>query len=96
MANGDRIANLGEQIFTGMTEAEGLLRTVKAQVCEVSKPLMSVSRLVNAGNTVVFAPGGAHIYNAESEEYIQLVEKHGMYNLRLWVQDKGGAREVGF
>ena len=96
VANGDRIANLGEKTFTGLTDAEGHIRTVKAQVCDVSKPLMSVSRLVKAGNTVVFAPEGAHILHADSGERIRLTEKNGMYHLRMWVQTSGGDEEAGF
>ena len=96
MANGDRIANLGENIFTGVTEEEGHLRTVRAQICEVSKPLMSVSKLVKAGNSVVFAPDGAYVHNAETDEYIALVERNGMYHIRLWVHNKDAAQETGF
>ena len=96
VANGDRIFNLGEKTFEAITDQEGHRRTVKAQVCEVSKPLMSVSRLVSAGNTVVFAPGGAYIHHVDSNEYIQLQEKQGMYQLRMWVKTSGGAPGAGF
>ena len=53
MANGIRIPNLGEKRFVGYT-AEGGGREVVAQVCNVNKALLSVRRMVAAGNRVVF------------------------------------------
>lgn len=61
VANGDRIPNLGEKVFTGCTNAEGIARQIRAQVCEVSKPLLSVAKLVRAGNTGVRTGGGLHL-----------------------------------
>ena len=55
VANGVRIPNMGEKKFQGVTE-EGALRHITAQVCEVNKPLLSVSKVVVAGNRVVFDP----------------------------------------
>ena len=87
VANGQRIPNLGERLFTGATHAEGHLRTIKAQVCEVSKPLMSVSRLVHAGNTVVFGPDDSYIHDNTTGERLQLHEHNGMFTLRVWVRN---------
>ena len=55
VANGARIPNLGEKTFRASSE-EGHVRDLKAQVAETKQPLMSVSKLVAAGNTVVFGP----------------------------------------
>ena len=54
VASGDLIPNLGEKSFTAVGE-EGQERAIKAQVCEVNKALLSVHRMVQAGNTVVFS-----------------------------------------
>ena len=78
----------GEKIFTGVT-AEGLPRKVKAQVCQVNKPLMSVNKLVKAGNKVVFEPQGAYIEDQGTGEKIQLTEQGGMYMVKLWVPAEG-------
>ena len=59
VANGQRIPNLGEKLFVGASHTEGHMRNIKAQVCDVSKQLMSVSRLVKAGHSVVFNPQAA-------------------------------------
>ena len=95
VANGERIPNLGERIFTGVTDKEGHSRTIKAQVCEVSKPLMSVSRLVKAGNSVVFSAQGSYIEDDASGERIHLEEVNGMFNLKVWVKT-GAAQAAGF
>ena len=85
VANGQRIPNLGEKLFSGYTDGEHLQRAIRAQVCEVSKPLLSVSRLVKAGNSVVFSPEGAYITDGATGENISLTEHGGMYHMRLWV-----------
>ena len=60
VTNGDRVANLGEREFTGMTEGGGTKR-IKAQVCEVNNALLSVSKAVTAGNRVVFGDDGSSL-----------------------------------
>ena len=53
VANGIKIPNLGQKQFTGYDEA-GVEREVTAQVCDVNKALLSVSKMCRAGNKVVF------------------------------------------
>ena len=53
MANGTNIPNLGEKSFIANSE-DGHVRNLTAQVCDVNKALLSVSRMVKAGNKVVF------------------------------------------
>ena len=89
VANGERIPNLGQKTFTGVTEAEGLLRGITAQVCEVNKPLLSVARLVKAGNTVVFSPEGSYVEDNGTQERLWLQESGGMFMLKLWVPAEG-------
>ena len=85
VANGIRIANLGEREFTGVTQDGGVKR-IKAQVCEVNKALLSVSKAVKAGNRVVFDDEGSFIQNKETGEMTWLVEEGGMYALKVWVK----------
>ena len=65
VANGEVIDNLGEKSFEGVLES-GEVRGVTAQVCDVNKALMSVRKMVNAGNRVVFEPDGGYIHNVTS------------------------------
>ena len=85
VANGQRIPNLGEKRVIGQTDYEGLRRTITAQVCEVSKPLLSVRKLVESGHSVVFDRQGGRITNDKTGEQIWLHEVDGMYHLRMWV-----------
>ena len=94
VANGQRIANLGEKTIQGYTHLEGFARSVTAQVCDVNKPLMSVHKLVKAGHKVVFDEPGAYIEHKTTGERIWLQENGGMYMLKLWVHSSG--TDAGF
>ena len=60
VVNGVRIPNLGEKRIIGTSE-EGISRTITTQVCDVNKGLLSVRRMVDAGNRVVFDKSGSYI-----------------------------------
>ena len=72
-----------------MDHSNGEKCQVKAQVCDVNKPLLSVSRLVKAGNRVVFAQEGSYIESVSNNERIWLVEESGMYHATMWVPTAG-------
>ena len=57
-----------------------------AQVCDVNKALLSVSKMVNAGNRVVFEKGVSYVEDVESGERMYMRECGGMYMLKLWVK----------
>ena len=95
IANSHRIPNLGQKTFVGYTK-EGNCRGLTAQVCDVNKPLMSVSKLVAAGHTVSFAPSGSYVTNDSTGESIELVERNGMYMLNLWVPASSSSMSTGF
>jgi len=87
VANGLKIPNEGEKEFTGTTE-EGVSRMIKAQVCAVTKSLMSVRRIVNAGHRVVF-DAESFIEDTTTGERMYLEEEEGMYVLNMWVHNEG-------
>ena len=88
VANGIRIPNLGEKQFKGITD-EGLPRNLRVQVCDVNKPLLSVSKIVQGGNRVVFDGSGSYIEDKASGERMWLQEKGGMFMLKMWVKNDG-------
>ena len=88
VANGVRIPNLGEKRFVGYT-AEGGGREVVAQVCDVNKALLSVRRMVAAGNRVVFGDD-SYIESMTTGERVCLEEKEGMYIVNMWIKSDGG------
>ena len=96
MANCVRIPNLGEKHITGYTDNEGLQRSFTAQICDVNKPLLSVRRVTQAGNRVVFEEHGGYIEDMKTGEKMWIKEKDGMYLLKLWVRKGGQAPEQGF
>ena len=85
MADGSELDNEGEKDFEGVTE-EGILKKIKAQVCNVNQPLLSVRKVVEAGNRVVFERGGSYIHSEIDGRKIWLTDKQGMYVLKMWVK----------
>ena len=73
---------------------EGQARAIKAQVCEVNKALMSVSRMVQAGNKVVFSRSGSYVEDEATRERIPLREQGGMYMLKLWIKNQSFQRQA--
>ena len=47
--------------------------------------LLSVSKVVKAGNRVVFDPTGSYIEHALTGEVTPLIEQRGLYKLKIWV-----------
>ncbi len=85
VANGIRIPNLGEKKFYGVS-AEGCERGLTAQVCDVNKALLSVSRMVKTGHRVVFDQDNSYVEDKVTGEKMWLTEENGMYALTLWVK----------
>ena len=66
-----------------------MARNLTEQVCEVNKALLSVKRVVQAGNKVVFDADGSYIEDKSTEEKMWLRKENGMYMLRMWVKTDG-------
>ena len=88
VANGEKIPNLGEKKFRGTT-VEGTARNITAQVCEVNKALLSVKKVMSAGNRVVFDSEGSYIEDKVTHEKMWMVEDKGMFLLKMWVPRTG-------
>ena len=66
------------------------MRSMTAQVCDVNKALLSVKKVVAAGNKVVFGDDeGSYIENKATGERMWMEEEGGMYVLSLWVKSGG-------
>ena len=76
VADGHIIPNLGEKKFRGFS-GEGKGKDITAQVCDVNKALLSVWKIVAAGNKVIFEKEGAYIEDPGGRQ-IWLEEKQGM------------------
>ena len=101
VANGTKIPNLGQKLFVTHAE-DGTKRQVLAQVCEVNKALLSVSKMVNHGNKVVFGEIDGHgnrisyIEDNITKERLWIEEENGMYALKVWVRSDGKEAEAPF
>ena len=68
------------------TSNEGISPRLTAQVCDVNKALLSVSKVTKSGSRVVFDAEGSYIQGKNTGEVMNLVEKNGMYMLSLWTK----------
>ena len=55
--------------------------------CDVNEGMLSVRRMVSAGNRVVFDKQGSYIEDPVTKEVMRLEERQGMYILRLWIKN---------
>ena len=76
---------MGEKRFIGHTE-EGLERKVTAQVVDVNKALLSVKKIVAAGNRVVFDDEASFIEDKTTGDRMFLEDRGGMFMLKVWVK----------
>ena len=81
-----RIPNFGENKFQGYSE-EGTVRSITTQVCEVNRGLLSVRKVVEGGNRVVFDSTGSYIENKKTHERMYMRDEAGMYMLRMYVRN---------
>ena len=86
VATGVRIPNLGEKQFTAVMET-GQERNITAQVREVNKALLSVKKMMSAGNRVVFDEEGSYIEDKVTGDKLWMREKNGMFALKMWVRN---------
>ena len=86
VAKGVRIPNLCEKKFQVYSE-EGTVRTITTQVCEVKKGLLSVRKVVEAGNRVVFDSTLSYIEDKKTHERMYMRDESVMYMLRMYVRN---------
>ena len=92
-----KILDLGEKHFTAESE-EGTRKTITAQVADVNKGLLSVRKIVAAGNRVVFDTD-SYIEDKQTGERMWLTDVQGMYMLKMWMKNspfkRPGRRVIG-
>ncbi len=79
------------------------MKGITFQVAEVSKPLASVSRILDKGNRVVFdrGPHGAYIQNERTCSWFPLKEEKGTFIMEVnWLEPEaaraGETQTTGF
>ena len=92
-ANGSYMMNKGEKEVKVRT-TEGHKCMLKMQVTDVNKPLMSVSRICDAGHTVTFNREGGVIEHKASGQKTEFKRVNNVY--RMEVSKAGVECEKGF
>ena len=85
-ACGTSIPNEGEKVCRISTDDAPTEKIAVLQVANIGKSLLSVSRMVDKGNVVVFAPNGSYIYNQTTRESTWLRRKGNLYVMDAWVR----------
>ena len=83
-ANGGTIEDLGERTIP-FKSVEGARRSTKFRSANVVKPLISMRKVVQAGNVVVLDEKTPHIRNNRGDTVIKLDVNNGVYTMDMWV-----------
>ena len=87
-ASGHSVSALGKRTpkFTFQNRTSG---NIEFTVMDVSKPLLSVAKIVSKGYRVVFDDGGdgSYILNKKTGEWKRIYERHGVYVLPAWLEE---------
>ena len=81
-ASGEPIKNLG-QTMVQFRDGSQRKCAMPFQLAEVDRPLLSVARLVDAGNRVTFGPTGGFIVNVATGRRVQLARDGNVYTLAM-------------
>jgi hypothetical protein len=82
MPNGEIVENDGEKHLKVKT-AEGEKFIVRTQLTDVRKPLMSVSKVCDEGNIVVFKQNGGYIQNEKTGKKTSFSREGNVYALEM-------------
>ena len=83
-AGGGSIANLGETTVPVAME-NGLRTSATFQVADVSRPLMSVGKVCEMGNRLLFGAGGGYIVNVATGSATLFYKRDGVYIFTMWI-----------
>ena len=86
VANGTIIPNEGEKKLRGYGE-DYTGMGLNVQIADVTKPLLSVREMVQAGQRVVFDSTGSYAENKFTGKRQYFKDKQGSYVLELWMYD---------
>ena len=78
------MANKGQQ-HVPIAFGNGMRAMTTFQVADVSRPFMSVGRLCEMGNRVLFGNAGGLIMNLQSGHAIPFVKGDGVYVFEVWI-----------
>ena len=68
---------------------------MSVQIVDVHKPLLAVSKIVEAGNAVVFSKDDPHI-QIKNGPKLPMKCVNGTYRLEMWFKNEPDGPEAGF
>ena len=83
-ADSGRIGNLGQQELPIVFD-NGLRAVATFQIANVSRPLMSVGKICELGNRVLFGSNGGVILNLHSGQITPFEKEDGVYVFTMWI-----------
>ena len=83
-ANGEQIKDLGPREFHSR-QTRAFQRCITFRSANVVKPLISMQKVVQAGNTVVLEEKNPHIRNTRDGTVIKLDVNNGVYTMVMWI-----------
>ena len=83
-ANGEQIRGLGEKRIPLKTN-EGIQRCITFRSASVVKPLISLQKVVRAGNVVVLDERNPHIRSIQDRTTTKLDVNSGVYTMDMWI-----------
>ena len=87
-ADGGGIENKGQQNLHVTTKEGRELLLTKCQVGPVTRPLMSVSQVADAGHFVMLDHTGGWIYNWCDESWTRVNRSKDIYEIELWLKER--------
>ena len=93
-ASGNVIDNMGEK-HVQVETINGKKRILNLQIADVTRVLLSVSKICDAGNTVTFTQNGGKIVNTSTGEEDHFARQDGVYRMKLRVIGDG-SKTQGF
>ena len=103
IANGGRVRNVGQKQIRGLT-SDGFPIGMTWQVADVKRPLASIGRMCDAGNTAVFTSRGGYVVPENKMrnalDMLEIMEQcslrsriaGGVYGFDIWApKDKGSS-----
>ena len=78
------IPHYGMRKLKGQSDAYQPMSMI-AQVAGVKSALVSVNRLLEAGNHVHFEPGNCYVEHVKSRKRTRIIERNGAFEVGFWV-----------
>ena len=89
VANGGVLYNLGERKANILMSRDSEVPFFMSfQVARVHKPLLAVSKLIEAGNKVIFDRDDPHILLSNGQK-LSMVCNSGTYEVEVWIENPG-------